>query len=667
MKKRAKICLYIFVFCAFFALGILSYFVFNSRTDNVMVGSKKFVTFNEIPNARTYSLSVTNSKNEISGSASYKITKSKTQNIDEYKFVVDVNKGDSYIAQESYLQQIKSRNDDAISCDIKDYKISFFGDNGDIIKTAQFEDQYLDDVDKNIFCCVVSEYFGSFFCEDGKYYISLEAFDEYGEIIEESKTNVEYDYYAYYKDDFVRRGEYFINGKYFDYIIDSKEELKYFVWHTILYREDNISAFIDTNDINTNNINYLVNNAIDDYPEYAGIEDKDSYVSMQKNIICLVNLEYFLDSDCTKTYQDLEQVDENLYKSAVKALHKQDKNYNVGYIKSDDATNRTFDIDSREEVKVYNTEQLFMVVQYGAKPSFEDGECVAKTVYENALSQLKIINNSDSLTDYQKALNIYRYLCQNVVYDYVTYEFMKLKNDMSIYSFGSYGCFHLEGVFLDLDNQYAVCDGLSKAYVLLCNIEGIPCIKVNGEVDDYGHAWNKVRLDDESGEEKWYYVDTTWGMAQYIDGFGNNIKYYQVLTHAYFLSNEDEGKVAVYEANNTVIASDFDYYQNTKFEYIDDDETSHEGDFYIESDEELRDILLYGSNRVKKGNLDSFVLEIKIDSNYELDNSSNINYFLSHKTPRFQINNYLDSIGFDNSIDLDWITIEDLILFRVYK
>ena len=39
MKKRAKICFYIFVICAFCALGILGYFVFNDNGDNVMVGA----------------------------------------------------------------------------------------------------------------------------------------------------------------------------------------------------------------------------------------------------------------------------------------------------------------------------------------------------------------------------------------------------------------------------------------------------------------------------------------------------------------------------------------------------------------------------------------------------------------------------------------------------
>ena len=46
MKKRAQVCLYIFVICAFVALGIIGYFILRPGNDEVMVGSKKFVTFN---------------------------------------------------------------------------------------------------------------------------------------------------------------------------------------------------------------------------------------------------------------------------------------------------------------------------------------------------------------------------------------------------------------------------------------------------------------------------------------------------------------------------------------------------------------------------------------------------------------------------------------------
>lgn len=73
-------------------------------------------------------------------------------------------------------------------------------------------------------------------------------------------------------------------------------------------------------------------------------------------------------------------------------------------------------------------------------------------------------------------------------------------------------CFNahsIVGAFLD---NKAVCEGISKAFKLLCNEFGIKCIVVLGKVDKEGdfskdnyHAWNLVKIGKES-----YYVDVTW-------------------------------------------------------------------------------------------------------------------------------------------------------------
>ena len=142
----------------------------------------------------------------------------------------------------------------------------------------------------------------------------------------------------------------------------------------------------------------------------------------------------------TKTYLDLKGEDEAVYLESLESLHTKDTLFKQEYIREESDTPRTFPIDSAEnEVVVYNTEQLFMVVQSGAKPKFIEGESdIASQVYENAREILKEINNSDNLSDYEKALNIYRYIVSNIVYDHVLYKYMELKGDFSIRSFGNY-------------------------------------------------------------------------------------------------------------------------------------------------------------------------------------------------------------------------------------
>ncbi|MDR0509130.1 MAG: hypothetical protein LBG63_04850, partial [Candidatus Methanoplasma sp.] len=72
----------------------------------------------------------------------------------------------------------------------------------------------------------------------------------------------------------------------------------------------------------------------------------------------------------------------------------------------------------------------------------------------------------------------------------------------SVYAHEAYGAL--------VDPQhYAVCDGYSKAFLLLCEKEKIECVVVLGTAvasNMENHAWNYVKMDD--GE--WYAVDVTW-------------------------------------------------------------------------------------------------------------------------------------------------------------
>ena len=640
MKKRAQVCLYIFVICAFVALGIIGYFILRPGNDEVMVGSKKFVTFNTLdaPECSSYLIQVTNSENETD-SVVYSFSKSLIRD-DVYLCNSLVTKDGTEIGREVYTQEITNIDSSTgkINCNIKGYTVTLLsssnGENSDNI-VYEYVDQVLENVDEDIFCVIVSEYFSDIFDEDGKYTISCIPQNEEGDALGEA-SEVEFDYVAYYEQEFLRRGEYYYAGEYYDYIIESIDELNALVGFAILYRYNDMSFYVKTNSINSSNINTLVIDAIIDYPEYDGVENQDTYAKLTQNIGYLIDFSYYLDDNFTKSYADLQNEDEDIYRESLDALVEVDKEYTVDYIKEDEATERTFPVDSAEnEVIVYNTDQLFMVVQSGAKPKFVEGESdVASIVYQNAREVLKQINNSDNLSDYEKALNIYRYIVSNVVYDYVLYEYMTLTNDFSVRSFGDYSAFHLEGVFYDFDNvdgHFAVCDGLSKAYALMCNIEGIDCVKVNGYIIAQGnHAWNKIYLEEESDYNLgagWYYVDTTWGEGTYseLDYFGDGTQEYQFLTHNYFLVKQDYSERVIeyeYELDmpEGATAGTYDYYKETNI---------GEGiDLYIDSDEDLTKTLEFVKNNIAT-NTSNYVLELRIDKKYLMSGSTYLESLLS--------------------------------------
>ena len=60
-------------------------------------------------------------------------------------------------------------------------------------------------------------------------------------------------------------------------------------------------------------------------------------------------------------------------------------------------------------------------------------------------------------------------------------------------------------VLLSKYRHTGVCDGYSRAFKMICDYCGIPCLFVLSTYDD--HSWNMVQL--ENG--KWYGVDATWG------------------------------------------------------------------------------------------------------------------------------------------------------------
>lgn len=199
-----------------------------------------------------------------------------------------------------------------------------------------------------------------------------------------------------------------------------------------------------------------------------------------------------------------------------------------------------FPIDRAEKtMNVEYSDELYLTVQNGARPIPKVGSA-AETLYAMARSILRKIC-TDDMTDVQKAHAIYDWIMWHVTYD--------TPATGASTSGETYSAYYLEGVLADgvtpvggvVYNPYAVCDGMSKTYSLMCNIEGIPCVRVVGQAGKSlatagGHAWNKVFV-----QNAWYVVDCTWGDssgAMTLDGW--NTTDYELGLHDYLFVTDNE-------------------------------------------------------------------------------------------------------------------------------
>ena len=136
--------------------------------------------------------------------------------------------------------------------------------------------------------------------------------------------------------------------------------------------------------------------------------------------------------------------------------------------------------------------------------------------------------------DYEKALYAHDYLVKNAFYDHDAVD--EVMNYPTSYSpvhdliFSAYGA---------LVNGQCVCAGYAKAYKVLLDRLGIPCVYVVGWGDvvrsDVGHAWNRIVLDGES-----YYVDITWDDCLESKGSDGKFEYSGTILHNYFNVTTDE-------------------------------------------------------------------------------------------------------------------------------
>jgi len=245
-------------------------------------------------------------------------------------------------------------------------------------------------------------------------------------------------------------------------------------------------------------------------------------------------------------------------------------------------------------VSVSNSNQLFFALEHRLKPI-----PVENSNAEIALNKCKnILRNiiNDDMSDEEKVLRIYRYLCYLVTYNLPS----SATSDNSLL----YDAFYAEGV---LNNGQAVCDGICKTVSLLCNIEGIRCVRTAST----SHAWNEVFVNG-----NWFTLDVTHGNLCINDQ-------YEVLTHDNFLINETIKESKGYtDILRTEIVADgnYNYYKENTFTY--DNQTY---DFVIESRTELIVLYKWCAEQDELYDYSEYTVDVLIDYSY-----SNISTELSY-------------------------------------
>lgn len=296
-------------------------------------------------------------------------------------------------------------------------------------------------------------------------------------------------------------------------------------------------------------------------------------------------------------YEDLVREDK-YYETCGYTMRNEDSKYSSNPY-NDFVSDKQFLYDDVE-----SSEELYWAVENKITPIPKSGSR-AETIYNKAKTVLNSII-SDEMTDYEKVVSIFDWICANTKYDYYALE----SNAYEYAAATLTPVYYLEGVFM---TGYAVCDGFSKAFSLMCNMEGIDAIRIVGTAwtgaydvfgnKEYGgHAWNKVKLDKDPTDivdGQYYLVDITWTtfLNYYIvTEYGTSYVQYdkEVASHSYFLVGDSD----VVETHEPFVAREkflrysaidnYNYYENTFFTY--NNETY---DLVIDSVEDMTPLFYY--------------------------------------------------------------------------
>lgn len=340
---------------------------------------------------------------------------------------------------------------------------------------------------------------------------------------------------------------YLFDGEIHDYYIENQQELNNLMYYSFVNRISSLNIRISEeyktsiydiyrySSVETN-LNYAVDQAMQSMYETMCYEPNNingGYVSINGNAYqYTVKVSYY---DITECDLSISPTPSSLYAQARA----------TAYYETTDYTNlknqygESYDDFASDKQFLYTTvttsEQLYWAVENKITPVFAKTNCRAYQIYSKAKEVLREII-SDEMTDYEKALSIFDWICLNTQYDYTSYTYPSYQKSLSKQPI-KLPCFYLEGVFM---TGYSVCDGFSKSFSLMCNMVGVDCIRIVGDAvtgsASGGHAWNKVLIDKDITDDipaQYYLVDITWTELTSYDKE-------ETLSHTYFGLSDDE-------------------------------------------------------------------------------------------------------------------------------
>lgn len=337
-----------------------------------------------------------------------------------------------------------------------------------------------------------------------------------------------------------------ILGKSFDFYADNQTELDRIIQYAVFYRLLKVNFYMsDSAFVTKASRQNAISSAFDNYPEIMCVTQGS--VADTKNVI--LEIDYYDTSAPQTVATGNYVVSQN---QSVQPQHyatlanKRAGNFNSFKIMT----------NNNGEMVVYTGEQLFQALSKKYKPVFVGSNTTAKLLFDRMCDVLREIV-SDNMSDFEKVLAIYEWICYNNKYDHNLSNYsVELEQLIAQYrntnsqkalayskQLWDLRGFYLEGMFFD--DGVAVCDGISKAFASLCQIEGIECYKVNGtasqrsgfSTSNGGHAWNKVKLS--NVVSTWYCVDCTWGDDWTKESVGGEIYVTEKLAYDYFMETDE--------------------------------------------------------------------------------------------------------------------------------